>query len=371
MPKKQALIKRSNGNISITIENNLKADQNAVQQTRRRRKKRTDVAGGGVGGTAQEILRGGGSTTKIGGTQPQPPSQKPYIDVSYIRPPPQSYSIWNDTTVADPNNIGVGYSQAQQMGLISKQPQAPAREPTRITNPIANYPIESGTQTIPEEDELKQNSTWIPIVDDDSQKSRYVEKETPEEEPDYEPRYTKKETRTYIGSPLDRYPLEGNSRYADEEPAWMRTSDSPDEDYSTDSDFEAAAKRLFPKPKRGRPTKAAQEEKKKKLEIKEGFQNMLLAGPKTNKKLSDEEIKELTDQEMFNEGVKYAQGRANYVISDEEFANAETPFLQGMNSVLPLSQDEEVIFGSRFQEKIKGTPKPRRERKPVDRFKPR
>ncbi len=98
---------------------------------------------------------------------------------------------------------------------------------------------------------------------------------------------------------------------------------------------------------------------------------MLLVGPKTNKKLSDEEIKELTDQEMFNEGVKYAQGHANYVISDEEFANAETPFLQGMNSVLPLSQDEEVIFGSKFQEKIKGTPKPRRERKPVDRFKPR
>jgi hypothetical protein len=355
MPKKQALIKRSNGNISITIENNLKADQNAVQQTRRRRKKRTDVAGGGVGGTAQEILRGGGSTTKIGGTQPPPPSQKPYIDVSYIRPPPQSYSIWNDTTVADPNNVGVGYSQAQQMGLIDKQPTRVATKPS--SDPIVNYPpiregipvIEEIPEGIPVDDELQQSSTWIPIdVEDvdDSQKSRYVENETQTEKAeDYEPRYTNKQTRIYVGSnPLERYPSENASRYEDEEPAWMRTNDSPEENYSTDSDFEAAAKRLFPKPKRGRP----------------------------KKKLTDEQLSQKIDEEYFKEGVKYA--KQGIEIPPEEFANAPTPFLKGYNSVSSSAaerdDDEEVIFNKRLQG-ANTTPKPqkpKRNRKQPERF---
>ena len=122
MSKKQAVVKRSNGNINITIENNLKANQTAVAPTKKYKRRRNQ----GSSNAGQEMLRGGagpGGGKMLGGGGGLLPPIRPTIDVSYIRTPPQSYSIWNDSTIPDPNNFSIGYSQAQQVGLISKPPQ--------------------------------------------------------------------------------------------------------------------------------------------------------------------------------------------------------------------------------------------------------
>jgi hypothetical protein len=103
MPKKQAIIKRSNGNINITIENNLKATQiqTPKPQKRRKRKPKTDVT--------QDI-----------NNEPLPPLK----DVSYIKPPGNSFNVWRDTI--DSFNTSIPISQAQQLGLITAPvPPAP------------------------------------------------------------------------------------------------------------------------------------------------------------------------------------------------------------------------------------------------------
>jgi hypothetical protein len=372
MPKKEVKVKKTNGDINITIENNLKANQNTEQTVRRRRRKRTDLASGG--GTLQDILRGGGTSGKLGGA---PPPQRPYVDVSYIRPPPQSYSIWNDTTVPNPDNVGVGYTQAQQFGLINTQTkegvrsQAPESKSSK-TNPLVNYPV----------DEI-----------DDSQKSRYVEPEIEQEiEEDYETRYKTplKSTRNlqnlydsqesrYVDrndyeeiedkDPLSKFSLEPNEEelnnfYDDEE-----ETDSSKIDALMEKDLNET----FGK-KRGRPTNKEKEEREKAKEMKADFYKMLIE-PRSPFKLSDEEIAKLADQEFYNEGVKMA--REGLEIPKDEIANAPTPFLKGYRSVLPSSpakkgrDDDDVSFGPRLQQgPLRRPGRPQRNRKPVEKFKP-
>jgi hypothetical protein len=154
-----------------------------------------------------------------------------------------------------------------------------------------------------------------------------------------------------MSDPLKNY----KSRYDDEE---------PDEEYSTDSDFAAAAKRLFPPKKKGRPTNKQKEEREKQKAMKQNFQNMLKE-PKTSFVFSDEEIAKLADQEFYNEGVKAAQ--ENIFISPDEWQNAPTPFLKGYNSVLPFSErdDDDLEVTMRQPSKRRGRP-----RKQPEKYKP-
>ena len=155
MPKKQAIVKRSNGNISITIENNLKANQNTVSSTKKYKRRRRPT-GSSSSSTSEDILRGGvGGGKVLGGGGAPTFTTRPTVDVSYIRPPPQSYSIWNDTTV--PNNVGVPYAQAQQMGLINTPQEG---LPQQTTNPLFNYPIKEG---LPVNEEIPEIPEGIPV----------------------------------------------------------------------------------------------------------------------------------------------------------------------------------------------------------------
>jgi len=162
MSKNKVKLKSSKGDISITIENNLKATQNTVPSTKRYKRRRRRA--GGSSSTAQEILRDGAGGQTLGGGGGLPPAPRPTVDVSYIRPPPQSYSIWNDTTV--PNNVGVGYAQAQQMGLINTQLAMPQPQPqpqatAKVSNPLAAYKPEmkdTGTQRYESDEESSELS---------------------------------------------------------------------------------------------------------------------------------------------------------------------------------------------------------------------
>jgi hypothetical protein len=107
MPKKQAIIKRSNGNISITIENNLKATQVAPRPEKPRRRRRKP-------------------TTQTNENVDESIPLAPLKDVSYIKPPGNSFNVWRDTI--DSFNTSIPINQAQQLGLITA-PVPPAPPP--------------------------------------------------------------------------------------------------------------------------------------------------------------------------------------------------------------------------------------------------
>ena len=100
MAKKQTIIKKpnGNGNISITIENNLKntniAPPPQPKKKRRRRKAPTE----------EENL-------------PPPKLLPPLKDVSYIKPPSDRFTVWRDN-LDDSFNTTIPLGQAQQMGLL-------------------------------------------------------------------------------------------------------------------------------------------------------------------------------------------------------------------------------------------------------------
>lgn len=122
MPKKQAIVKRSNGNINITIENNLKATQTIPrsEKPKRRRRKPTTQTNEKI----DAMLRGGGDLP-------------PLKDVSYIKPPGNSFNVWRDTI--DSFNTSIPIGQAQQMGLImAPPPPAPPTAPLALPSPANN-----------------------------------------------------------------------------------------------------------------------------------------------------------------------------------------------------------------------------------------
>ena len=110
MAKKQTIIKKpvGNGNISITIENNLKnTNPPPPPAKRRRRRPMTDGTNSTSNAMIENMLRGGGG----GGGLP------PLKDVSYIKPPSNNFTVWRDH-FNDSYNTTIPQGQAQQMGML-------------------------------------------------------------------------------------------------------------------------------------------------------------------------------------------------------------------------------------------------------------
>jgi hypothetical protein len=125
MVKKELKVKKSGGgDISITIENNLKTNQTVPQPKveKRKRKRKTNITNSQI----EDMLKGGAS-------QPLPPLK----NVSYIKPPSDSFNVWRDTI--DSYNTTIPINQAQQMGLITAPPPpAPALPPPPPANNTFN-----------------------------------------------------------------------------------------------------------------------------------------------------------------------------------------------------------------------------------------
>jgi hypothetical protein len=140
MSKNKVKLKSSKGDISITIENNLKATQNTVPPTKRYKRRRRAR---GSSSTAQEILRGGAGGQTLGGVGGQP--QVPSVGMSYVRSSLPNFNVWRDTgPTIDPNNIGIPLSQAQQMGFIDLPQNSRYANTAQINNqvsdPLAAFP---------------------------------------------------------------------------------------------------------------------------------------------------------------------------------------------------------------------------------------
>ena len=132
MAKNKTVIKKpsGNGNISITIENNLKNTNTspAPKKRRRRQKAKNDESVENSQPRPSVIVGGGGCP-----------------DVSYIKPPVGSYSIWRDTF--DSYNTTIPSGQAQSLGL------------TRPTISDNNSEISSNIESMKKQlDELTQKS---------------------------------------------------------------------------------------------------------------------------------------------------------------------------------------------------------------------
>ena len=128
MAKKQTIVKKpvGNGNISITIENNLKNTNPAppppVKRRRRRHNITTDETNSTNNAMIENMLRGGiatggrggggGGGSATGGGLP------PFRDVSYIKPGPiNNFAVWRDN-FNDSYNTTIPQGQAQQMGML-------------------------------------------------------------------------------------------------------------------------------------------------------------------------------------------------------------------------------------------------------------
>jgi hypothetical protein len=121
MAKKQTIVKKpvGNGNISITIENNLKNTNPPPPPVKRRRRRRqpisdpTDVTNSKI----EDMLRGGGGGVSGGGGGGGGGGLPPFRDVSYIRPPSNNFTVWRDN-FNDSYNTTIPQGQAQQMGML-------------------------------------------------------------------------------------------------------------------------------------------------------------------------------------------------------------------------------------------------------------
>ena len=127
--QKQTIIKKpaGNGNISITIENNLKNTNTIPPVVKKRRKRRNKAP-------TEEV------------NLPPPP---PLKDVSYIKPPSDRFTVWRDN-LDDSFNTTIPQGQAQQMGLlrslatpaITNQPPPRPTVPTgQISTQTEAYPL--------------------------------------------------------------------------------------------------------------------------------------------------------------------------------------------------------------------------------------
>ena len=110
MAKNKTVIKKpsGNGNISITIENNLKNTNTSPAPKKRRRRQKAKNDESVENSQPRPSVIGGGGPSVIGGGGGG-------LDVSYIKPPVGSYSIWRDTF--DSYNTTIPSGQAQSLGL--------------------------------------------------------------------------------------------------------------------------------------------------------------------------------------------------------------------------------------------------------------
>ena len=143
MAKKQTIIKKpaGTGNISITIENNLKntnpAPPPVVVKKRRRRRPKVGLSDETdetlTNSKIDDMLRGGGGSGGGGGGG-GPPSLK---DVSYIKPPSDRFTVWrnymndsfNTTTPIQTTTQAIPEAQARQMGYLPPVPTVPLALP--------------------------------------------------------------------------------------------------------------------------------------------------------------------------------------------------------------------------------------------------
>ena len=138
MAKKQTIIKKpvGNGNISITIENNLKNTNPPPPPPAKRRRRRTTNSTSNA--MIENMLRGGSATGGGGGGLP------PLKDVSYIKPPSNNFAVWRDN-FNDSYNTTIPQGQAQQMGMLPlPKVEAPPQPPPQLAltaPPTADTPL--------------------------------------------------------------------------------------------------------------------------------------------------------------------------------------------------------------------------------------
>jgi hypothetical protein len=138
MAKKQTIIKKpvGNGDISITIENNLKNTNSAPPPVKRRRRRRQLPTTDETNSMIENMLRGGGR----GGV-----NLPPLKDVSYIKPPSNNFTVWRDN-FNDSYNTTIPQGQAQQMGMlplpkVEAPPVAPPSQLALPAPPTADAPL--------------------------------------------------------------------------------------------------------------------------------------------------------------------------------------------------------------------------------------
>jgi hypothetical protein len=142
MAKKQTIIKKpvGNGDISITIENNLKNTNSAPPPVKRRRRRKQLPTTDETNSMIENMLRGGRATGGGGGV-----NLPPLKDVSYIKPPSNNFTVWRDN-FNDSYNTTIPQGQAQQMGLlqlpkVEAPPVAPPSQLALPAPPTADAPL--------------------------------------------------------------------------------------------------------------------------------------------------------------------------------------------------------------------------------------
>jgi hypothetical protein len=150
--QKQTIIKKpaGNGNISITIENNLKNTNTIPPVVKKRRKRRNKAP------------------TEAVNLPPLPPLK----DVSYIKPPSDRFTVWRDN-LDDSFNTTIPQGQAQQMGLLRSlaTPAITNQPPPRPTVPTGQISTQTGpeqqsfqTQIGPEQQSIEtQTANYDPL----------------------------------------------------------------------------------------------------------------------------------------------------------------------------------------------------------------
>ena len=150
--QKQTIIKKpaGTGNISITIENNLKNTNPAPPVVKKRRRRRPKV---GLSDETDEtltnskitdMLRGGGGSGGGGGGGGGIPTK----DVSYIKPPSDRFTVWrnymndsfNTTTPIQTTTQAIPEAQARQMGYLPPVPTVPLALPAPPPPPVLPAP---------------------------------------------------------------------------------------------------------------------------------------------------------------------------------------------------------------------------------------
>ena len=131
MNKKDIKVKKSNGsNISITIENNLNANNKQINNEPKRRRRRAKKP--------DEL-----QPTDIQPTYIQP--SIPLKDTSYIKPGPVgAFKIWRNTmdSYNTTTPMDIPMNQAQQLGLVAPEPQlALPAPPPQLALPAPSTPI--------------------------------------------------------------------------------------------------------------------------------------------------------------------------------------------------------------------------------------
>ncbi len=171
MAKKQTIIKKpnGNGNIWITIENNLK-NTNPVpppQPKKRRRRRKPNSDPTDVENTViEEILRGGQSGGGgSGGGGGDGGGLPPFRDVSYIRPPTNNFTVWWDHMDSYNTRVPIiPEGQTRQMGILPPPTVAAPPNPDNGSMTLRDFAMFMSGNTI-----MNRNNALQDNIDDDEE----------------------------------------------------------------------------------------------------------------------------------------------------------------------------------------------------------